>query len=87
MLTSWHFGAGGDILGLKHAFLTEKCEKTGTTLQNSRHPPMGRNFALPCQLWAISLLLKPFGKARYRQNILENVFRNEVLNKQCSPNF
>ena len=27
MLTSWHFGAGGDILGQKHAFLTEKCEK------------------------------------------------------------
>ena len=27
MLTSWHFGAGGDILGQKHAFLTEKCKK------------------------------------------------------------
>ena len=27
MLTSWHFGAGGDILGQKHAFLTKKCEK------------------------------------------------------------
>ena len=27
MLTSWHFGAGGDILGQKYAFLTEKCEK------------------------------------------------------------
>ena len=27
MLTSWHFGAGGDILGQKHAFLTKTCEK------------------------------------------------------------
>ena len=27
MLTSWYFGAGEDILGQKHAFLTEKCEK------------------------------------------------------------
>ena len=27
MLTSWHFGAGGDILGQRYAFLTEKCEK------------------------------------------------------------
>ena len=27
MLTSWHFGAGGDILGQKHAFLTKKSEK------------------------------------------------------------
>ena len=27
MLTSWHSGAGGDILGQKHDFLTEKCEK------------------------------------------------------------
>ena len=27
MLKSWYFGAGGDILGQKHAFLTEKCEK------------------------------------------------------------
>ena len=27
MLTSWHFGAGRDILGQKYAFLTEKCEK------------------------------------------------------------
>ena len=27
ILTSWHFGAGGDILGQKHAFSTEKCEK------------------------------------------------------------
>ena len=27
MLTSWHFGAGGDILGQKHAFLTKKYEK------------------------------------------------------------
>ena len=27
MLTSWHFGAGGDILGHKQAYLTEKCEK------------------------------------------------------------
>ena len=25
MLTNWHFGAGGEILG--NAFLTEKCEK------------------------------------------------------------
>ena len=29
VLTSWHFGAGGDILGQKHAFSTEKCEKMG----------------------------------------------------------
>ena len=36
-----------------------------------------------CQLWAISLLLKPFGNARYRQIILENVFRHEVLNKNA----
>ena len=29
MLTSWHFGAGGDILGQKHVvfFFTKKCEK------------------------------------------------------------
>ena len=27
MLTSWHFGAGGDILGQKHAFLTKKNAK------------------------------------------------------------
>ena len=27
MLSSWHFGAGGDILGQKYAFLTKKCEK------------------------------------------------------------
>ena len=86
MLTSWHFGAGEGILGQKHAFLTEKMRQTGITLQNSRNPPMGRNFAWPYQLWAISLSLKPFGNARYRQNVLEKVFRNEVLNKQCSPN-
>ena len=43
MLTSWHFGAGGDILGQKYAFLTEKCEKL--ELQNIKNPPMGRNFA------------------------------------------
>ena len=86
MLTSWHFGAGGDILG-QNMFFDRKMRKTGITLQNSRNPPMGRNFTWHCQFWAISLLLKPFGNARYRQNILENVFRNEVLNKQCSPNF
>ena len=28
-----------------------------------------------------------FGNACYRQKILENVFRHEVLNKQCYPNF
>ena len=31
VLTSWHFGAGGDILGQKHAFLT-KIRKTGIIL-------------------------------------------------------
>ena len=64
MLTSWHFGAGGDILDQKHAFFDRKIRKTGITLQNSRNPPMGRNFAWHCQLWAISLLLKPFDNAR-----------------------
>ena len=46
MLTSWHFGAGGDILGQKYAFLSEKMRKTGITLQNIKNPPMGRNFAV-----------------------------------------
>ena len=32
-LTSWHFGAGGDILGQKHTYLTEKCKKTGLALK------------------------------------------------------
>ena len=45
MLTSWHFGAGGDILGQKYAFLTEKMRKTGITLPNIKIPPMSRNFA------------------------------------------
>ena len=44
MLTSWHFGAGGDILGQNMLF-DRKMRKTGITLQNSRNPPMGRNFA------------------------------------------
>ena len=35
-LTSWHFGA---------SFFDRKMENTGITLQNSRNPPMGRNFA------------------------------------------
>ena len=38
MLTSWHFGAGGDILSQKHAFLTKKMRKTGIILQNSKDP-------------------------------------------------
>ena len=38
MLTSWHFGAGGDIFD-------RKMRKTGITLQNIKNPPMGRNFA------------------------------------------
>ena len=45
MLTSWDFGAGGDILGRKHAFLTKKCEKLELhykTVESS----MDRNFAL-----------------------------------------
>ena len=46
MLTSWHFGAGGDILGQKHAFLTKKMQKTGIILQNSKDPSKGRNVAL-----------------------------------------
>ena len=45
MLTTRHFGAGGDISGQKHAFLTKKMRKTGITLQNSRNPSMGHNFA------------------------------------------
>ena len=44
MLTTWHFCAGGDILGQKHAF-NQKMRKTEITLQNSRDPSMGRNFA------------------------------------------
>ena len=47
MLTTWHFGAGGDILGEKHVFLHQKKQKTGITLQNSRDPSVGRNFARP----------------------------------------
>ena len=43
MLTSWHFGAGGDILCQKHAYWTEKCEKL--ELHYSRNPPMCRNSA------------------------------------------
>ena len=45
MLTSWHFGAGGDILGQRYAFFDRKMRKTGITLQNIKNPPMGRNFA------------------------------------------
>ena len=45
MLTSWHFGAGGDILGQKHVFLTKKMRKTGIILQNSQDPSKGRNVA------------------------------------------
>ena len=45
MLTSWHFGAGGDILDQKHAFFDRKMRKTGITLQKGRNPPVGRNFA------------------------------------------
>ena len=44
MLTTWHFGAGGDILGQKHVF-EQKMRKTGITLQNSRDPSVDRNFA------------------------------------------
>ena len=48
MLTTWHFSAGGDILGQKKKkkkTKKKKTRKTGTTLQNSRDPSMGRNFA------------------------------------------
>ena len=44
MLTSWHFGAGGDILGQKHAFLTKNA-KNWILLQNSKDPSKGRNVA------------------------------------------
>ena len=65
MLTSWHFGAGGDILGQKHAFLTKKkMRKTGITLQNSRDPSMSRNFA-----WLIS------------QSILNKTFDAVIIEK------
>ena len=43
MLTSWHFGAGGDILGQNMLFWP-KIAKNWNTLQNSRDPSMGRNF-------------------------------------------
>ena len=33
MLTSWHFGAGRDILGQKHAFFDQKMRKTVIILQ------------------------------------------------------
>ena len=50
MLTSWHFDAGGDILGQKHAFCYQTMRKTGITLQNSRDQLMSRNFAwLTCE--------------------------------------
>ena len=45
MLTSWHFGADGDILGQKHTFLTKKIRKTIIILQNSRDQSKSRNFA------------------------------------------
>ena len=45
MLTSWHFGAAGNIFGQKHAFLTKKMQKAGITLQKSRDPLKGRNVA------------------------------------------
>ena len=44
MLTTWHFGAGGDILGQNMLF-DQKIRKIGITLQNSRDPSVGRNFA------------------------------------------
>ena len=47
-LTSWHFGAGRDNVGQK-CFFGRKMRKTRITLQNSRNPPVGRNFA-----WLIS---------------------------------
>ena len=49
MFTSWHFGAGGDILGQKHAFLDQKVRKSGIKLRNSRDPSNGCNCA-----WIIS---------------------------------
>ena len=50
MLTSWHFGAGRDILGQKHAFGPKNMKKkTGIMLQNSRYPSNGRNCT-----WVIS---------------------------------
>ena len=35
MLTSWHFGVGGDIFGSKTCFVLPKMQKTGIILQNS----------------------------------------------------
>ena len=43
MLTSWHFGAGGDTLDQKHAFSTKNA-KTGITLQYNRDQSVGRYF-------------------------------------------
>ena len=50
MLTSWHFGADGDILGKKKKTyfsdqkMQKKKKKTGIIFQNSRDPSKGRNF-------------------------------------------
>ena len=45
-LTSWHFGAGGDILGQNMLFFsTKKKGKTGISFQNCTDPSMGCNFA------------------------------------------
>ena len=49
MLTSWHFEAGGDILGQKHifSFFTKQMRKTGIkpVLQNSRDSSKAHNAA------------------------------------------
>ena len=44
-MTSWHRGAGGDILGQKHAFFLPNIAKNWNFITNSRDPSMGRNFA------------------------------------------
>ena len=44
MLTSWHFGADGNIW-VKNMLFDHKMGKTENTLQNSRDPSMGHNFA------------------------------------------
>ena len=45
MLTSWHFGAGGDILGKNMLFFfLLKVRKTEIILQDSSDPSKGPNF-------------------------------------------
>ena len=77
-MTSWHFVAGGNILGQKHAFLTtttkkKKKRKTGIMLQNSRDPSKGRNFT-----WFSSERVLKKKKKKKKKNICDDIINAKL---------